>query len=183
MPVLLVRPGQAGADAADAGPPAHILVPVDGSPVAERIIEPAIAVARVTGARMTLMRVVSPGAIAPHPGIGLLALEATVERGSVEAHEYLDRLAEAVRAAGVPAATRVIVAARPAGAIVDDATRIGADLIAMATHGRGGIPRLALGSVADEVLRGGHTPLLLQRPAPVARERGRRGAGMLTLVR
>jgi nucleotide-binding universal stress UspA family protein len=53
---------------------------------------------------------------------------------------------------------------RPAVAILDEAAVHGADLIALATHGRGGLKRLMLGSVTDKVLRGADTAVLVYRP-------------------
>ena len=53
---------------------------------------------------------------------------------------------------------------RPATAILDDASTHGVDLIALATHGRGGLKRLLVGSVADKVVRGATTPVLVYRP-------------------
>ena len=50
-------------------------------------------------------------------------------------------------------------------AIVDEATRVSAGALAMATHGRGGLKRMVLGSVADEVIRHSHTPVLVYRPS------------------
>ena len=60
--------------------------------------------------------------------------------------------------------TRVISSDRPATAILDDASVRGADLIALAIRGRGGLKRLVLGSVADKVLRGADTSVLVYRP-------------------
>jgi nucleotide-binding universal stress UspA family protein len=60
--------------------------------------------------------------------------------------------------------TRVVSHEQPAAAILNDASAHGADLVALATHGRGGLKRLLLGSVADKVLRGGTTPVLVCRP-------------------
>ena len=53
---------------------------------------------------------------------------------------------------------------QPAAAILDDAQKNAVDLIALATQGRGGLKRLLLGSVADKVLRGAATPVLVYRP-------------------
>lgn len=53
---------------------------------------------------------------------------------------------------------------QPATAILDEASTSGCDLIAIATHGRGGLKRLLVGSVADKVLRGAITPVLVYRP-------------------
>jgi nucleotide-binding universal stress UspA family protein len=60
--------------------------------------------------------------------------------------------------------TRVVSHDQPAAAILDDASAHGADLIALATQGRGGLKRLLLGSVADKVVRGAATPVLVYRP-------------------
>lgn len=68
--------------------------------------------------------------------------------------------------------TTVMVDEQPARAILDLARRVGADLIAMSTHGRGGVRRLMLGSVADKVVRGADAAVLLIRP-----HAGDRGAG------
>jgi nucleotide-binding universal stress UspA family protein len=52
-----------------------------------------------------------------------------------------------------------------AAAIPEEATTTGCDLIAISTHARGGLPRVLLGSVADKVVRGAHTPVLVCHPA------------------
>jgi nucleotide-binding universal stress UspA family protein len=52
-----------------------------------------------------------------------------------------------------------------ARAIIDEATRTAAGALAMATHGRGGLKRMVLGSVIDEVIRHTHTPVLVYRPS------------------
>ncbi len=62
-------------------------------------------------------------------------------------------------------ATHVASGANVAVEIVHDADASGADLIALSTHGRGGIPRLLLGSVADKVIRSAKQPVLVYRPA------------------
>ncbi len=59
---------------------------------------------------------------------------------------------------------RIVSHVRPAIAILDDASAHGVDLIALATHGRGGLKRVLIGSVADKVLRGAIAPVLVYRP-------------------
>jgi nucleotide-binding universal stress UspA family protein len=171
VPALLVRP-QEGAPAAEAV--RHILVPLDGSPLAEQILEPAAALAELTGAAVTLLRVVGP---VPPPGAevpdGLIEeavqqlLEKTAElqeRVNAGASQGLETAAARLRERGLVVQTRVAVADAPAPAILDAAREVGADLIALATHGRRGLKRLLLGSVADKVVRGGTLPVLLLRP-------------------
>jgi nucleotide-binding universal stress UspA family protein len=79
----------------------------------------------------------------------------------------LERVAEDLRKATVSVSTRTIVAADPASAILDDARLGGADLIAMTTHGWGGLKRWLVGSVTTNVLRHACTPLLVYRPPEV----------------
>jgi nucleotide-binding universal stress UspA family protein len=83
---------------------------------------------------------------------------------SVEAQAYLDRIAERLRAQSLTVQTRVVGHDKPAAAILDDAQKNAVDLIALATSGRGGLKRLLLGSVADKVVRGAVTPVLVYRP-------------------
>jgi nucleotide-binding universal stress UspA family protein len=59
--------------------------------------------------------------------------------------------------------TRVVVNDQPAAAILQEAESCGADLVALETRGRGGLPRLFLGSVADKVVRGSHRAVLVHR--------------------
>jgi nucleotide-binding universal stress UspA family protein len=80
------------------------------------------------------------------------------------AHAYLEPLAERLRARSFAVNTRVASHERPAAAILADASVHGADLIALATHGRGGLKRLALGSVADKVVRGANAAVMAYRP-------------------
>ena len=82
----------------------------------------------------------------------------------VAREEYLDQLAARLRAGSLSVQTRVVSHIRPATAILDDASSNGADLIALATHGRGGLKRWLVGSVADKVVRGRYTPVLVYRP-------------------
>jgi nucleotide-binding universal stress UspA family protein len=81
-----------------------------------------------------------------------------------EAREYLDDLAEELRGRGVRAAGTVVVGNKVVETLLDLAgpERIG--LVAIATHGRGGVQRLMLGSVTDKLIRAVETPLLIVRP-------------------
>jgi nucleotide-binding universal stress UspA family protein len=81
------------------------------------------------------------------------------------AEEYLAGVARRLRARGLPVRTHVVVEERPADAILHEAEEGVAGLIALETHGRGGLGRLLYGSVADRIVRSSHTPILVQRPA------------------
>jgi nucleotide-binding universal stress UspA family protein len=143
-PVLLVRPG--------VGPPARsileeILVPLDGSPLAELALGPAIKLARLVQSKITLLRAVGSANEKDH------------------AEEYLEGLARGVREQALAARVRAVVAADGVQAILEEAEGHKAGLIALASHGRGGLSRLLFGSVADQVVRGTKSAVLVTRPA------------------
>jgi nucleotide-binding universal stress UspA family protein len=152
----------------------HILVALDGSPLAERMLETVLSLAGCMGAALTLLRVVEP-ALVPviDPAFTAAAVElAALESQQQSAREYLDHVAGRLRAAPHAPVVRTQVAldAQAAAAILGYVkmahTDVGpVDLIALATHARTGLGRLLLGSVADRVARRAPVPLLLQHPA------------------
>jgi nucleotide-binding universal stress UspA family protein len=157
MPVLLVRPGPKAPGMIPEPVQENILIPLDGSTLAEQVLEPALDLARLMEARCTLVRV-----IAPRSAAGGRTSNGPPDRTAAEA--YLERVGARVREHGLELHTRVVVARHAAEAILEEAKRGPADLIALATHGRGGIRRMLLGSVADKVLQGATLPVLVFRP-------------------
>ena len=125
-----------------------ILVPLDGTPEAAVALAPARTVAKATGALVTLVTVIDTEAsLADHTS-------ATAQLERVEA----DLSAEGLHVDGV------VRRGEPAAEIVVAALEVHADLIAMATHGRSGLARAFLGSVAQSVLEISPVPVLLLRP-------------------
>lgn len=171
VPALLVRPSE-GEEATDLRPAIrHILVPLDGSSLAEAALAPATRISRLLGASLRLVRVTGPHIMVGSPYIPHAAQEHQehFERHRREARGYLEQVAERLRGEGVEVADVEVREGATATTILATA-REGADLIAMATHGRGGLRRLFLGSVSDKVLRGATLPVLLVRPAEEAEE-------------
>jgi nucleotide-binding universal stress UspA family protein len=174
IPMLFVRPTESEADFTQEPAFGRVLIPLDGSQLAEQILEPATALAVATKAQVTLLRVVqqlTPEGYVPHSrrvsGIrpALLKQLQDVDRQErARAEDYLKQLAERLGTRSLTVETRVVSHVRPATAILDDATAHGVDLIALATQGRGGLKRLLVGSVADKVLRGATTAVLVYRP-------------------
>jgi nucleotide-binding universal stress UspA family protein len=163
VPVLLVPAACAVPWPAGGAP--RVVVPLDGSAFAEEAVAPATDLARALGADLLLVRVVDsrrdgPGSRGRDAG----PPAATAAAAVAEAREYLERMARSLRAAGQTAEVRVMVGASPPAAIVAAAREAGGAMIAMTTHGRGGLARLALGSVATETLQLADVPLLLVRP-------------------
>lgn len=149
-----------------------ILVPVDGSPLAETALHTAIALARRERSRVeAVMVVASP--VQPMDAGGAPVLDTRLEHDLVtQAETYLAglRLRLAELAPDLTTAA-TLVRGRPEQAIVAQAERQGHDLIVMTTHGRSGVSRLWLGSVASGVLRHSPMPVLLLRDVSAAAPR------------
>jgi nucleotide-binding universal stress UspA family protein len=148
----------------------RIVVALDGSELAERILPHVEALAEKFGSSVTLVRAIMPLAqIAAlvEPASGGVALDPTLIDETVESEEheaaaYLEHVANALRQRGLTVQTEH-PEGPPEQALLECATRLNADLIALTTHGRGGLERLFFGSVADSVLRKAPCPVLLVR--------------------
>ena len=166
MPLLLLRPDQGAAAMAAAQAPRQILIPLDGSANAESVLPHALAIGQATQAQYTLLRVVEPVMVArhmpPNPAVRELD-DQLIDHLRADAQSYLEQVAARLAAQGLAARIEVLVAPHAAVAILEHARQGAADLIAMATHGRRGLARVLVGSVADKVLRGATTPVLLYR--------------------
>ena len=136
-----------------------ILVPLDGSAMAELALPRATELARAAGARLLVLR-----AAEAHTLPGADPTDAQI-RVVQEAEAYLARIAERLGTAGVAEVETSVWYGPPASAIIEAARLRKADLIVMTTHGRSGVQRLIFGSVAESVLRGMTTPILLIRSA------------------
>jgi nucleotide-binding universal stress UspA family protein len=167
MPVLLVRPHTEALDLLDPTREQvvkQILIPLEGSALAENILEPAVALGIVMEAECTLLQAINP-VVADDP-VDLLVIgqdEQLLTHWQAEARAYLERVAERVSTQGLLVRTCVVIGPAEA-AILDYGRQHIVDLIAMATHGRGGITRMLVGSVAEQVVRCACAPVLLYRP-------------------
>ena len=166
-PVLVIRP-QAEAPSNGTGDAGFrkILIPLDGTELAEAALRHAVDLGALYGASYALLRVVPfPMEISSHYLPHTIQMnQSLVDDARAAAEGYLDRQAGELRKRGYTVGTEVTVAAQPARAILHEVEQDGHDLVAMATHGRGELGRLFLGSTADKVLRGSHVPVLLHRP-------------------
>lgn len=144
-----------------------ILIPLDGSELSEKVLPYASKLAKQIGAEVVLLKVV-PTPIHEYSFSGLAGLSSQpihptpAEDLYAQAEGYLQRVAfDYFPDQNV---TLEVSGGSTAETILDFATAQGVGLIAMTTHGRGGIARLVLGSVADEIVRLAHIPVLLVRP-------------------
>jgi nucleotide-binding universal stress UspA family protein len=162
----------------------QILVALDGSERSAEVLHPVAEIARKFGSQVVLLQAVTPIAdslggeaavtstavIAPSTAaVGQFVSEPILERARQQqeaiassAREYLRTVASHLSAMHVDATIEVIEGP-PAKVILDYSKGKGVGLIAMSTHGRGGVRRVAFGSVADEVARHSSVPILLLR--------------------
>ncbi len=141
----------------------RILVPVDLSDCAARVVEHAVGLARIHDARVLLLHV----APAP-PGLaGDVEIDPAGNGELVEVHDHLRQEAGprlepylSICSRDEVPARGAVVAGEPAAEILDRAQAWQADIIVMGTHGRKGLARLVLGSVSEEVLRRSDAPVM-----------------------
>jgi nucleotide-binding universal stress UspA family protein len=157
-PLLLVRPRESAPDLAAMPAWQRVLIPLDGSELAEQALGPATELGRLMGADYTLVRVLDPDTV-PDP-VATDGPNGPLVCLSEEARNYLGQVAGHLRAERLRVQTRVVLGP-PAAAIIEECAAEAADVIAMQTHGRGGLGRLWRGSVADELLRASPVPMLI----------------------
>jgi nucleotide-binding universal stress UspA family protein len=136
----------------------RILVPTDGSSEVDTVLDHAAALAAVHDAELHALYVINTAGYAGLPGDGTVGGLSAMLREQGET--ALDRAEER---AGEQLTERVLVEGTPSAKIVDYAEAADCDLIVMGTHGRGGIDRLLLGSVAERVVRTASVPVLTVR--------------------
>jgi nucleotide-binding universal stress UspA family protein len=167
-PILVWRPQEAeGAEAAWLAQRHNIVVPLDGTDIAAQILPHAEDLARLLDASFTLVRVVTPLSVIvpPHAEALLVAHEnVSLEEQLDRAGQELEGVAAVLRGKGFEVRNAVLTANAPGPELVVFAERSGATVVALATHGRGALGRLAWGSVADKLIRGATCPVLVHKP-------------------
>lgn len=148
---------------------ARILTAVDGSPHSQNALEHATALAKGLAARLRIVHVIDMGWLPIGPELAI-DIEPFARARRAAGEKTLAAARDATRNAGIEAELSLIETARPtqrtAEAIAEEADRWRADLVIVGTHGRSGVQRLLLGSVAEGVARLSAAPVLL---VPLAR--------------
>jgi nucleotide-binding universal stress UspA family protein len=136
----------------------HILLTLDGSPLAEQAVPHAVIHAEYFGAELTLLKVLPP--LHREPGGSLAATRRAEETTEDMAQEYLESVAAPIRERGISVEV-VIINGRPYEEIVRFAEEKQVKLLVMSTRGHSGVSRWLLGSIVDRVVRGATVPVLL----------------------
>ena len=184
IPILVIRPQENAPDIAQPPSVRHLLIPLDGSALAEQALEPALTLGNADNSEFTLLRVV-PRSLSDHDPISgrvKMGLGTSWHRQlhdlrrqlEAEAQDYLDQVAGRLRAQSLNVRTRLIAHEQTATAILDTASSPSVDAIALTTRGQGGLKRLLLGSVADKVIRGASMPVLICPPVDESKAFGDR---------
>lgn len=176
---LLVVPAQ-GAPVPAPRQRVRILVPLDGSPLGDAVLNFLTEAATGWPLEILLLQVVRlAGNVGFAAACGLMPLVPVdvIEATRNQAHSYMAERVRVLQACGVSAQAQVIETVEPvASLILATAEREGVDAIALGTHGKGGLTRFALGSVSEDVLEHAPIPVLLVPPARRAAHLRNRGA-------
>ncbi|MBM4414674.1 MAG: hypothetical protein FJ035_00035 [Chloroflexi bacterium] len=163
-PVLLVRP------TAESDEPAPLftalLVPLDGSAMAEAALTYATFLAKNLGVPVTLIRSLDLSWAIASDGLGWFESVSVdlVRAAESDAHSYLEHTADRLRGEGIEVGTSLSQGASPAAEIIKLADVTPGALVVMTTHGRSGVSRALLGSVTDKVVRSSAAPVLVIPP-------------------
>jgi len=143
-----------------------ILVPLDGSPLSEKALPLAMSLAKKFDSQIILVRALDflhPTVLAPHLTTATAqALTEAHEHSYLEAKNYLETQQQELESQGLRVQI-ILLDISPAEGILEAAIHHQIDLIVMSTHGRGGLKRWAMGSIADKVARHAPCPVLLVR--------------------
>jgi nucleotide-binding universal stress UspA family protein len=141
----------------------HLLVPIDGSPTSQLAVDKAIGLARAFSSAVSVLFVIDPY---PFTGVGAdfsYGQMQYLNAARAEANEALAAARQTFEAAGVQVSASLVESHSVWRGIVEASEAGGADLIVMGSHGRSGIEKLVLGSVAQRVLSHSHLPVLVVR--------------------
>jgi nucleotide-binding universal stress UspA family protein len=167
-PLLLVR---ASEEALTEGEAVFrsIIVPLDGSELAESVLPTAVKFARLFNVGMVLFRTYELPASAYYGRENYLPnYEELKNRVKEQAQDYLDKRIEAIKAEGVQRVSSVLIEGSGPNEIIDYARKTPNALITMCTHGRSGVKRWVLGSVTEKVVRHSGDPVLVMRGGATA---------------
>ena len=141
----------------------HILIPVDGSPTAQKAVETAAGLAKAFGSSVTAIYVIDPY---PFTGLGSDFAYGQAEylsAAAIEAKEATQAAHKVLQTAGISVSISVVEAHAAWRGILETAAKVGADLIVMGSHGRHGLEKMVLGSVAQRVLSHSTLPVFVVR--------------------
>jgi nucleotide-binding universal stress UspA family protein len=143
---------------------AHILIPTDGSELAQKGVDHGLSLAKALGSKVTLITATEPFP-APIGAAAWLVIENNIADYQKDCRKWAEELLAPIKATAEKMGITIDIVhvpdARPATAILETAQQTACDLIVMASHGRRGVKRVLLGSQAAEVVANCDVPVLL----------------------
>ena len=143
----------------------HILIPTDGSELANKAVAHGLSLAKSVGAKVTVLTIEASFNVYDVPPSKMSKMSSVfaeyAEHAKEHAAQILNKAADTAKTAGVPCETVQLIQDRPYEAIVATAKEKGCDLIVMASHGRTGIAAMVIGSVTTKVLTHTDIPVLV----------------------
>lgn len=141
----------------------HMLIATDGSELGEKAVAQGLDLARELGAKVLAVTVTEPWTMIGGPLPTASVIEAYAKAAAQNADRVTSQVVEAAKKNNVACRALHVSGRHPAEGILEAAAKNGCDLIVMASHGRGGLGRVLLGSVATEVLVRSIVPVLVCR--------------------
>lgn len=161
IPMLVLRPSGRGDASSEPGPFRRVLIPVDPDSSVPHSVDSAPWIAGTDGVHFRVMACIIPLHRVLRTVAGPDAEARDAAEQEARARSYVREVGDRLREHGADVSTTVCVGTHPAREILVEAESMQADLVVVSTHARGQVGRLVLGSVADKVLRGASTPVLL----------------------
>jgi nucleotide-binding universal stress UspA family protein len=167
-PIFTLYPGEIHEFDDTSGGPARVIVPLDGSTLAETAVQPAVEIAKAAKAEIVFTEVLrlpffGVGVAGIEYGAGDYAGDFGIDSQKQEINEYLSGFIKDAEAAGLTASANIRTGS-PSQQIVDEAAEHENSIVVMGSHGSGGLKRWVVGSVADKVIRSAQRPVLVIPP-------------------
>ena len=143
----------------------HILIPTDGSPISNKAAKAGVALASRLKARVTVYFAIEELQMIYAEGYAMdqITIDRIEEYGRERGQKHIDAVSKVAKRARVPFQMAITKALTPSGGIVAAAKKYKCDAIFMASHGRGGLSRLIMGSVTNKVLSHSKVPVVVYR--------------------
>lgn len=161
VPVLAVRPEGRGSFSGNSGAPSAVIVPLDGSELAAESVPVAMEIAKACSAEMVFVRAVHlPNYAVAGPGVEYYDVSYGVSGERRTALDYLAPFVQQAQKKGLQARAHAALG-NAASRILEEISNVQGGMVVIASHGRGGVKRMLLGSVADKIVRASHHPVLV----------------------
>ncbi len=161
VPVLAINPESTAAHVSEGWVPSTVIIPLDGSKLAEECVPTALDIAEACGAEAVFIRAVHlPSYAISGPGAEYYGVDYGVSAKRDGAQKYLEQFVEMAKSKGLSASSHAALG-NAAARIIEETTNVPDAMIVISSHGRSGVRRMILGSVADKIVRSSHHPVLV----------------------